>query len=223
MSARHISFLESGRARPSPDMIARLSEALALPLDARNQMLTHAGFAPRYPGRAWDSDDMAPIRRAVRHTMQAHAPYPAIVLDRVWTILDMNTPAQAFYGMLGVRIGDSILDLMMSDDLPPLVENWPEVAHHACQRLRTESAAQGGLAVLDRAADHLAQVPIRKKPAASPVIPTILNNGTLRLSVFATVAQFGTPEDVALDDLRIELFFPADDASDQLLRSMAAT
>lgn len=220
VSARHISFLESGRARPSPEMIRRLGDALALPLDARNQMLTHAGFAARYPGRAWSTAEMEPIRGAVDHMLTAHAPYPALAVDRVWTVMALNAPARALYGMLGVGDGDSLLDLMMSDTLPPLIENWAQVAHHACQRLRTESAAQGGVAALDRAADHLGRVPTPRNQPTGPVIPTILNTGTMRLSIFATIAQFGTPEDVALEDLKVELYFPSDDASSALLRAL---
>ncbi len=221
VSARHISFLESGRARPSREMIARLSDALTLPLDARNQMLTHAGFAARYPGRAWDAADMAPIRAAVDHMLQAHAPLPAMAVDRLWTVLEMNAPGRELFAMLGLEPGASMLDLMMSDTLPAMVENWPEVAHHACQRLRTESAAQGGIAALDRTADHLGRVPIRHDPPRSPVVPTIIRVGDMRLSLFATIAQFGTPEDVALEDLKVELYFPADAASAALLDSLA--
>jgi len=87
--------------------------------------------------------------------------------------------------------------------------------------LRTESAAQGGVPALDQAADHLGRVPQPKNTPTSPVIPTILNAGGVRLSVFATIAQFGTPEDVALEDLKIELYFPTDAASADLLRAMA--
>ncbi|MEL6467465.1 MAG: helix-turn-helix transcriptional regulator [Pseudomonadota bacterium] len=221
VSARHISFLESGRAHPSRNMIDRLSDALTLPLDARNQMLTHAGFAARYPSRAWDTAEMAPIRAAVDHMLTVHAPYPALAVDRLWTILDMNHPAASLFSGLGMGSGDSLLDLMMSDTLPPLVENWPDVARHACQRLRTESAAQGGVPALDRVANHLGAVQGRTQMATSPVIPTILRMGNTRLSIFATIAQFGTPEDVALDDLKVELYFPADATTDAALRAMA--
>ncbi|WP_299164997.1 helix-turn-helix transcriptional regulator [uncultured Tateyamaria sp.] len=221
VSARHISFLESGRAHPSRDMIGRLCDALTLPLDARNQMLTHAGFAARYPARAWDAADMAPIRAAVDHMLKAHAPFPALAIDKLWTVVDMNGPAAALFGGLGVGPGDSLLDLMMSASLPEVIENWADVAHHTCQRLRTESAAQGGIAALDRVADHLATVPRRQRTPIGPVIPTILNTGAFRLSVFATIAQLGTPDDVLLDDLRVELYFPTDAASAAVLRTLA--
>lgn len=223
VSARHIAFLETGRAGPSPAMIGRLGDALQIPLAARNQMLTLAGFAARYPGRQWDADEMAPIRAAVEHTLERHAPYPAIAVDRLWSVVRMNRPAHTLFGALGIVEGGSLLDLMTSDDLPPLIENWPEVAHHAAQRLRTESAAQGGVSRLDRVADKLsaASGPSDQKHIG-PVVPTIYRAGGMRLSLFAIIAQFGTPEDLALDDLKIELFFPADAETERALRGMAA-
>ena len=221
VSSRHISFLESGRARPSRDMIARLSDALMLPLDARNRMLTHAGFAARYPGRAWDADDMAPIRDAVTHMLARHEPYPGLALDRLWTIVQMNGAANRLYGGMGMALGDSLLDLLMSDKLPRLIENWSAVVHHTCQRLRTESAAQGGVPELDRAADHLGRVPPPKGESRSPVVPTILCHGGTRLALFGTIAQFGTPEDVALEEMQVELYFPADEETAAALRAMA--
>ena len=221
VSSRHISFLETGRARPSAEMILRLGEALSLPLTARNQMLTQAGFAARYPARKWDTADMAPIRAAMEHTLAGHAPYPAIALDRLWTVVRMNAPARMLFAPLNVGEGDSMLNLVMSDALPPLVENWHEVAHHSAQRLRTESAAQGGVPALDRAADHLSRTPPPDAPATGPVVPTIYALGPMRLSMFTTIAQFGTPEDLTLDDMKIELFFPADDATAETLRALA--
>ena len=221
VSSRHIAFLEKGRANPSPDMIMRLGDALQMPLAARNQMLTHAGFAARYPGRSWEEREMAPIRAAMEYTLENHAPYPALGVDRLWTVIRMNRPAEYLFAQFGLSEGDSLLDLMMSDAVPPLIENWPEVAHHASMRLRTESAAQGGVAELDRAADRLARVVGPRPHQASPVVPTIFRTGDLRLSLFGTIAQFGAPEDLTLDDLKIELYFPADASSDQALRAFA--
>lgn len=220
VSSRHISFLETGRARPSPEMILRLGDALGLPLATRNQMLTQAGFAARYPSRRWDAEDMAPIREAMEHTLAGHAPYPAIALDRLWTVVRMNGPAKMLFAPLSLVEGDSMLDLVMSDALPPLVENWPEVAHHTAQRLRTESAAQGGAEALERAAAHLSLTPPPDAPAIGPVAPTIYRMGPMRLSMFTTIAQFGTPEDLTLDDLKIELFFPADAETATTLKSL---
>lgn len=221
VSSRHISFLETGRARPSRDMVARLGEALSLPLATRNQMLTHAGFAVRYPAREWDEEAMAPIRAALEHTLTQHAPYPALAVDRLWTVVRMNAAAEKLFGMLGIAAGGSLLDLITSDITPMVIENWPEVARHAAQRLRTESAAQGGVAALDEAAGRLGAVPGASEETSSPIIPTIYRAGDLRLSLFSTIAQFGTPVDLTLDDLKIELFFPADAETEKTLRALA--
>lgn len=121
ISARHLSFLETGRANPSKDMVIRLGEALQLPLDARNQMLTHAGFAVRYKGRDWDNDEMAPVRKAVQWHLERHAPYPGLAVDRLWKIRDANTTALALFETFGTGIGDSILDLMTQSALPKIV------------------------------------------------------------------------------------------------------
>ncbi|SPF28193.1 hypothetical protein POI8812_00491 [Pontivivens insulae] len=222
MSVRHLSFLETGRARPSPQMIDRLGDALQLPLDARNTMLLHAGFAARYAARDWAEAEMVPIRAAVTHMLTVHEPYPAIAIDRLWSVQQMNRVAAVLFGPLGVGVGDSLLDLMMSDHLPPLVENWAEVAHHAAHRLRLESAAQGGVPRLDMAAAHLSAVGKPRREALQPVIPTVLRMGDQRLAMFTTLSQFGTPEDVTLDALRVELYFPADQATRELFEALAA-
>lgn len=222
VSSRHISFLETGRAGPSPGMIQRLGDALQLPLAARNQMLTGAGFAPRHEARKWDAAEMAPIRSAVDYMLEGHAPYPGMAVDRLWTILRLNGPAQTLFGQLNLTEGDSMLDLLLSDMLPTVVENWPAVAHHAALRLRTESVARGGVAELDRVADHLAQVQGDRAEQPGPVVPTVYRVGPIKLTLFATIAQFGTPEDLLLEDMKIELFFPADAETDQILRAMAS-
>lgn len=222
VSSRHISFLETGRARPSREMITRLGNALQLPLAIRNQMLVHAGFAPIYAERDWQHEDMAPVRAAVDHALDRHAPYPGIAIDQLWTVQQLNAPAKVLFASLDICEGDSLLDLMMSDHLPQVIENWPEVAHHAAQRLRTESAAQGGVAALDRVARYLGEVPGRTGQPLGPVVPTIYKMGETRLALFATITQFGTPEDLTLNNLKIELYFPADDETKNALHAMAA-
>lgn len=220
VSARHISFLETGRARPSREMVERLARALDLPLAARNQLLTHAGYAARYAKTAFTDAAMQPIRHAIDHMLTRHAPYPALAIDRIWTVLRMNAPARVLFGPVGFKDGDSLLGLMMGETLPPLIENWPVVAQLVAQRLRLESSVQGGVQELEEAAHHLAKMggPVS---SSGPVIPTIYRLGPHRLSLFATVAQFGTPDDLTLDDLKIELYFPADAATDEALRQLA--
>lgn len=222
ISARHLSFLETGRARPSRDMVVRLGEALELPLDARNQMLTQAGFAARYAGRDWDNAAMAPIRHALSRQLQRHLPYPGLALDRLWTIREANPAALTLFASLGVGIGDSLLAMLMLENMPQMIENWPEVAHHAAMRLRTESAAQGGIPEFTQAMRYLTAAATGYAPNSTPVVPTILRLGDHRLSMFATISHFGTAEDLLLDQLKIELYYPMDDATAQIFEAMAA-
>ena len=219
VSARHISFLETGRARPSREMIVMLGEALSIPLSARNQMLATMGFTPRYAARDWDEAAMAPMRRAINRTLDNHAPYPGIAIDRLWRLTRMNGPAQKMFGMLGLSEGSSMLDMLHNPLLWDMVENWPEVAHHSMLRLRTESAAQGGIPELDDAVTFLADH-AKAGGDIGPAVPTTFKFGTQRLSMFGTIAQFGSPEDATLEELKIELFFPADAQTETALQAI---
>jgi hypothetical protein len=203
-------------------MVLRLGEALDLPLDVRNQMLTQAGFAAIYAARDWDDEAMAPIRHAVSRQLERHMPYPGLAVDRLWTIRQANPAAVSLFAPFGIGVGGSIVDLMMLEELPNVLENWPEVAHHAALRLRTESAAQGGIPEFVEAIQYLTDASAACAPTPRPVIPTILRKGEQRLSMFTIISQFGTPEDLLLDDLRIELYYPMDDATGQIFESLAA-
>lgn len=221
VSARHISFLETGRAHPSREMILQLGEALTVPLSARNQMLAATGFAPRYAARAWDEAAMAPLRKAIDRTLARHAPFPGIAIDRLWKLQRMNAPAQKMFGMLGVAEGSSMLEMLHNPLLWQMIENWPEVAHHSMLRLRTESVAQGGVPELDKAALFLAEHAQAGRDIG-PTVPTVFRFGDQRLSMFGTIAQFGTAEDTNLEEVKIELFFPSDAESEHALETMFA-
>lgn len=223
VSARHISFLETGRSRPSPDMILHLSDVMDVPVDARNQMLQAEGFAARFAKTPFDDAAMAPIRDAVEWTLKQHDPYPGIVLDRVWRIVRLNKAAELLFTPLGIETGQSLLALVTSPVMAELVENWPEVAHHTMLRLRSESANAGGLPELDAAAKALAPyASIHRDMVPGPTVPAIYRFGEQRVSMFGTVAQFSTVTDVTLDDLKIELFFPSDEASASFLREISS-
>ncbi len=226
VSARHISFLETGRSRPSREMILQLGETLEIPRNARNAMLNAAGFATVYRARPLDSVEMAPVREAVEWTISRHEPYPALVLDRHWVLLMANRPAQAMAAAFGIAPGDSLLDAMADPSVArDLFENWPEVARHTLARLRTESAHLGGDPVLDAAADRLAADPDigahDQSGMLAPFIPARYRAGGAVLSFMSTIAQFGTAEDIALADLRIEMLFPADEATRHMLLAAA--
>ena len=195
-------------------MIVHLCDVLDMPVDARNQMMRAAGFAPRYPSTPLDDAAMAPIHQAITRMLDRHAPYPGVVLDRHWNAVRLNAPARALFAPLGLEEGACFLDLVTNPAMPQLIENWPEVAHHTMLRLRAESLAAGGLPKLDAAAAHLAKVAqCSDVNAQAPTIPTIYRFGEQRLSLFGTVTQFSTVNDETLADLKVELFYPTDAAS----------
>jgi transcriptional regulator with XRE-family HTH domain len=216
VSARHISFLETGRAKPSRAMVLQLSETMQVPRAARNVLLHAAGFADVYRSRDLNAADMAPIRAAIAWTLERHDPFPALALDRHWTVVNVNKAAGYILSAVGIGAGDSLLEALTHESpLRAALENWPEVRQHLLARLRVESAQLGGDATLDGAAALLAReaVGIEHDTAGilSAVIPARYRFGGAVLSLFSTIAQFGTAEDIALADLKIELMFPADE------------
>lgn len=224
VSARHVAFLETGRSRPSREMVIQLAEALEIPRPARNTMLNAAGFAPAYRTRALDAPDMDVVREALEWMVARQDPYPALVIDRHWRVVSANRTASMLLGAFGVEAGGSLLDVLTAPGHgAQIFDNWAEAGHHMLTRLRTESAHHGGDPVLDAAAARLADDPdIRGYlPTAPlpPVIPVRYRAGPAVLSFISTIAQFGTAEDIALADLRVELFFPADDATRSFLET----
>lgn len=219
VSARHVSFLESRRAKPSKAMVLKLAEALAVPRVERNALLTSAGFAPHYPDLPPDDDSLAPLRAAMERTIARHDPFPAVIMDRLWRLVALNRTATTLFAPLSLGPGDSLLDALPKASA--FIENWAEVGWHTMLRLRTESARAGGLSALDRAAEALSRDPTIAgwtPPGRLPaVLPTIYRAGDLRLSLFSTYAQFGTAEEVTLAEMKIEMMFPADAESEAVL------
>ena len=217
VSARHIAFLETGKANPTRGMVIRLSEALEVPRAERNVLLEAAGFAGVYALRTLAAEDMASIRAALEWTLQRHDPYPAIAFDRHWVLVSLNRAATGMLSAVGLAIGDSMLDALLDPSrLRSAIDNWPEVAAHMRARLRTESRHLGGDPVLDRAADLLMRE-ANPKHAMAGALPAVITTrylaGGALLSFFSTIAQFGSAQDIALADLKIELLFPADEAT----------
>ena len=217
VSTRHVSFIESERSRPSVDMVLRLAEALALPLRERNAMLVAAGFAPQFGDSDWHSEAMAEVRRAAALLLRAHEPYPAIVLDMAFNILDANPPA---LGMIGAS--RETLDQVNLVDLvyqPGLVRdsiiNWTDVAEYLLHRMREGVRRHGPQsamgAVLRRAmvqpgAAELSMV--RGNWRGSVLLPLEfrLNGEVTRW--FTTVTSFGAPQDAMAEEITIEQFHP---------------
>jgi len=224
-SARHVSFLETGRSRPGEEMVLRLCETLDLPLRDRNDLLRVAGFAPAFPENSFHDDAIAPYRRIVDHMLASHDPFPAFVVDRWWNVVDANPSARALLGSAGTPDQDFI-DLL-DGPLRQMLENWAEVAWHSVYRLRREAAAAGTDARLEAMLRRLESLvsdcrPPTVDPHSPLVCPTIVIGGQ-RLRFVGTIARFGSAVDVTLSELRVEFLFPADDTTEAVVRAMAAS
>ena len=225
VSARHVSFIETGRARPSRAMVLRLASELAVPHGARNELLTAAGYAEAYPARPLDAAETRVAREAVGWTLARHDPYPALALDRHWRIVALNAASTRLLSLFDVSEGDSLLDAFLhSQALQGAVENLPEVAAHTRARLRAESAHYGGDPVLDAAAARLGAMLDGTEATADPEVAFLAiryRMGDLVLSLFSAFSHFVTARDVALAELRVETMFPADEETRLRLLELA--
>ena len=225
VSARHISFLESGRAEPSRAMTLKLAAALDMPKAAANEALRAAGFAGVFPVLSPNAADLAPVRRAISMTLKAHNPYPGIAINRGWDVIEANDSAKALFAALGA--GPNMIEFLIFLGGLDIVENWEETAYLALLRLRSEIAHLGGDPRLEDFAARLAAHPRLKGADLSTidldqaVIPTVFRLGDTRLSVFSTIAAFGSVQEVAASEIRIELMYPADEATAAFFRAFA--
>ncbi|MCG7622584.1 helix-turn-helix domain-containing protein [Epibacterium sp. Ofav1-8] len=217
VSARHLSFLETGRAQPSRAMVLRLAAELAVPQAGVNTLLQAAGLAPAYGARRLTDAEMAPLRDAVEWMLTRHAPYPAMALDRHWRICALNAPARSLLAPVGLGEGaDMLSELMQNQRLRDSLINLAEIERLTLHRLRSELAHFGREPVLEdairRLEAHVVAAP-DTGPAEGlpPVIPARYRLGGQELSFFSAISQFGTVEDIALSELKIECLFPADE------------
>ncbi|MBW6421980.1 helix-turn-helix transcriptional regulator [Rhizobium sp. XQZ8] len=231
ISQRHLSFIESGRSAPSRDMLLHLAERLGVPLRERNPMLIAAGFAPVFTERKLDDPALAPARRAIDMVLKGHEPFPALAIDRHWTVVAMNAALPPL--LTGVE-DKSLLEgpvnaLRLSlhpQGLAPDIANLREWRDHLLERLHQQIAATGD-PVLRRLLDELAAYPVpenAQKPSrdfAGIAVPMELRTERGLLSFISTTTVFGTPVDVTLSELAVESFFPANDETARLLREMA--
>jgi len=228
ISSRHISFLETGRSRPSRSMVMRLCDELDVPRHARNLFMSSAGLAPAYASRDLCEDDMAPAKQALDWMLEKHAPYPAVAMDRHWNVTALNEPAQMLLTGMGVSVGHSLLSVIAENEMVRnAIVNLDEVIAHTIVRLRTESTYLGGDPILDEAISKLethvtaaAHEDVGVMPA---FIPARYNLNGQEFSFFSTFTQFGSAEDIALSEMKIEMMFPADEQTRALLMAMVGT
>lgn len=233
VSQRHLSFLESGRARPSREMVVQLAQALDLSLETRNRLLGAAGFAGLYPRRPLDADAMAPIRTAVERMLTLHEPFPAMLVDRAWNVMMANRSLPKMFALLGgmdamaARVGGSNL-LRISlhpEGLRPYILNFEEFAAHLLARSAHEALEHPALEELLKEVLRYPGLPSRGRSVdfsapMLPVLPMRVGLGGMDLSLFTTITSFGTPLDITADELRIENLFPADAQSEALMRRL---
>jgi transcriptional regulator with XRE-family HTH domain len=236
ISQRHVSFIESGRGQPSREMVLRIAAALDLPLRARNELLGAAGFAPVYPERPLDAAELQHAREALGRILTHHEPYPAMVLDRSWNIVLRNRAAARIIARsvdesaIARRSPDERLNFMRLYFAPggmrPRVRSWERTGPILLARLRREAAAYPGSpseALLRELlpSARACTMPDLADAALAPTVPLELDVGDGILRLFNTLTTFGTPQDVTLQEVRIEMSFPADDESEALLRRWA--
>ena len=235
VSTRHLSFIETGRARPSPAMLEALAGALDVPLRERNRLLLAAGYAPRYAARPLDDDSMRPVRAALDQLLRAHEPNPGLVLDRQWNLVMANRPALALAALLPDHLKQPVFNVFRAslhpEGLAALTENLADWGSYLLRTLRRAVVNTGDarLVALERevlAFPNMAGLAeaVAAEPGQEPplLVPCVLRLAQGRLAMFTTLTTFGTPRDITLDELCIELFYPADEASAALLRGLAA-
>ena len=218
VSTRHLSFVESGRSRPSRDMVLRLAEQLELPLRARNALLIAAGLAPAYPERSIEDPALEPAKRAIQLILKGHEPFPALAGDRHWNMVAANGAIAPFLEGVSPRLIEppvNVLRLSLHPDgLAPRIVNLGEWRAHLLRRLDEQRIA-GGDPELGRLHDELLAYPAPVHMGGSDdfagiLVPLTFELGGKRLSFLSTTTVFGTPTEVTLSEIAIESFFPAD-------------
>jgi transcriptional regulator with XRE-family HTH domain len=225
VTPRHVSFVESGRANPSRDMVLTLARALDVPLRERNQMLLAAGYAPLYRETGLDADSMSRVRGALDRMLAHHEPYPAVVMDRHWNVLRANDAAAAMFAWLldGADPGEppNVVRLMFTR-LRPYVANWEHTGEALIQRVHREAVGGVPDAATARLLDEVLALPdipdAWRRPdfvaVPLPLLPVEFEKGGLGLRYFSLVTTVGTPQDVTLQEIRVESFFPADESTE---------
>jgi transcriptional regulator with XRE-family HTH domain len=229
ISTRHLSFVETGRSQPSREMIVRLSEQLALALDERNRLLLAAGFAPLYRRTPLEAPSMAPVREAVRRILSGHEPYPAVAVDPLWNLLDGN----AAVAVLTEGVAPELLEppvnglrvTLHPNGMAPSILNLAQWRKHLLSRLRYRVAASRsdeGRALLAELESYPGGE-TRYDEVDAIAVPLRLHTSYGELRFYSAVTTFGGPLDVALEELALEAFYPADEATASILWARAAT
>ena len=225
VSARHVSFVETGRSKPSAEMVLQLAEQLEVPLRDRNQLLLAAGYAPLYGERALDDPDMTPVREALELVLRGHEPYPAAVVDRWWEMVAANSAIAVLTEGVAPELLAPPANVMRvalhPQGMAPRIVNFAEWRAHLLDRLRHQVSVTGDAALAtlyDEVSGYPGPAHAGGHAASEVFVPLVFRSGDRELRFFSTVATFGTAVDITVSELAIESFFPADAATAEALR-----
>lgn len=229
ISTRHLSYVETGRAQPSREMVLRLAERLSVPLRERNALLVAAGFAPMYQARPLDHPDLAAARQAVELVLKGHEPSPALAVDRHWNLVAANAVVPLLLdGVAPWLLEPPVNVLRLSlhpEGLGPRLANSAQWRAHLLHRLQQQIAATAD-SELQALHDEIAAYPFaegKDSPLPSPIaVPFELHTHLGTLSFISTITIFGTPVDVTLQELAVESFFPANAETQRALQRLQA-
>lgn len=227
ISTRHLSFVETGRAQPSREMLLHLAEQLDIPLRERNRLLAAAGYAPLFPQRTLDDPALAGARQAIEQLLKAHEPNPALAIDRQWNLLAANDAVMVLIaGVAPALLGPPLNVLRLTlhpQGLAPRIANLGQWRAHLLERLRHDIEVSGD-GELQALYDELAAYPAPPAPDAlvadGVLVPLQLDTPLGVISFISTITVFGTPVDVTLSELALETLFPADPESAERLRQI---
>jgi transcriptional regulator with XRE-family HTH domain len=234
ISIRHLSFLETGRSRPSRAMVERLGAVLDISLADRNVLLLSAGYAPLYGARDLDAPDLEPVRRALQFILRQQEPYPALVLDALWNVVMRNTAAERIFRIFRGRTrpsrehgGNALHSTFHPDGLRRFIVNWEEFAGALIQTVHRDAATSAAVAALRDELLAYPGVPSRWKmpelrAGAPPLVTMRLQKDDLTLAFFTTMTTLANPQDLTLAQLRIECFHPADAPTEAIAARLAA-
>ncbi|HEV2980223.1 MAG TPA: helix-turn-helix transcriptional regulator [Solirubrobacteraceae bacterium] len=227
ISARHLSFVETGRANPSREMVLHLCERLEIPLRERNSLLLAAGFAPLYPERALDHEEMAPIRGALEHFLRAHEPYPAVVVDGHWNLISANDALDVLVDGVAPDLltppANGLRITLHPQGMAPRILNFAQWSSHMIRRLRRRAAITADLE-LERLYDEVKlypdvalEAPAGESEASEVVLPLRIRHSKGDLAFLSTISTFGSAHDITLAELSVEAFYPANAATAKVL------
>ncbi|MPY87575.1 MAG: helix-turn-helix domain-containing protein [Luteitalea sp.] len=236
ISTRHLSFLETGRSQPSREMVLHLAERLDVPLRERNTLLMAAGYAPVFPERPLDDPALLAARRAIDVVLAGHEPYPALAVDRHWTLIASNAALSPLLAGVEPSLLQPPVNVLRVSLHPegcaPRIVNLSEWRLHVFERLRRQIDLTGDPLLVELLGElhgyHVSDSAEAARPSADRdyagvVVPLQIRTNGGTLSFFSTTTIFGTPIDITLSELAIESFFPADTATAEALRAAAAT